>query len=1497
MRLTTISARGRSISKGPPRALGHHFIFEGLPCSPPIRLSPARLVAALLFSALVMFGASTVASAATVTCRNGALPAQPLQTGEQPDLIVTDGECRVLPSANPYYYGNVNIIHNGRLIFEEKAGQKTNFWTSSIVVEATGYLYAGSYNNEPPFGTNGGILTIYIYGKDQSKGDPGRNPGQGVLCRSEENGFYGPCGIRYESWADNGRTYEPLRGWNYNLSDFFYRYGPLNGDGKCSDGLPWIRKNSKKEDVQCDDRTDKSQPAKVKVGYFGYKTLAVSRDGGLFLRGYKGASYDKAVDADPLSSGVSWIRLADGHSLKAGDNSLTLDRDVGDKWQSGDQIVVTTTDYLPGHSEQLTIDEVRGATITFHPKLQWPHNGARFALNDRLGAAGPSEGRLHLDGELVKNGAETRAAVGLLTRSIRIVSAGDKADETFEQASARTPCPPGSPNAYGCYYFGAHTVVRQGFAFYQVQGVEFSQLGQGGRIGHYPVHFHMARKTPPNNVYVKDSSVNESMTRWYVVHSTQGVTLARNVGYKSIGHGYYLEDGTETDNKLYSNLGIFARSATADDQNPRRVPGILAANEQNGGVLPFPYKTDAAYPTGLWITNGWNDFIGNMMAGAGACGSSYWFVPVVNSDMPDLPTGENVANGMQMKWTDKDGNVSYAGLQINKDNEGASALRTFYKNYATSTMTSFQTTGDVPECNGVFGPYKAIPDHRFPIVAVKSLAPDPAGNYLNDPYYPHARGGNRHATLCPAGRNGDPNCSNVPACSVKDPKNCAVTVLDHFTSSFHWADGNTAAIWLRNQWYLLTDSIVSDVQNGGLTFITGGDYTHSSIIPGYWALVRNSVFIGHTQPQDQDHKYSLDAGPFNALSGLKCDWQLHTDETNRYYPADYCASKAESVSMQLGFGFGVSQRLFSIYDGPAYEDSVAYLDINTSACDVTGPQGAAGCMYGNGQPQAGIRRNLVNKSCFLPNAAIGWKQPNGFFYPPAFHSANLYFNNVDIRHYVINPLFQAPKGVQGTKFDFHQGGTYLTDTTLTDQQYCSHTPTMFNNFSGIDRQTELNDDDGTLTALTNNLVPPTGTISVNQDPYFTAPVEAPECRSNLGIDPATACKVTPVAKETQTARTSPYDYVATAIAPQCSQTPKKGQDYGRCGDGGGSGEGGIWSSECTNQRCYGVPLYRQYLVGDDQKKTGEWTHWFGNECNDPQKQKLAQCRWPFMRMAGQNLYQRETLTANHGTYYLDTAVKIGTQQGEPFSQPPQNDFNLFQEDQTYYMFFLYAKKETHQSYQIYVGKGFNTASMLKAVRGSLANAPVIFSDYKDGSGNPQPHPSWLTTPANPVDGNGVLTVSIDFTGLTELDPSAANLCEPHSFCKAVGNTCRTALAQDGSNSPAVKANKDLWAEADAVCKTWAVKDLDCPAKGCLGFAFTLPHGFKADDQGQAARPSPRPFPAAAKANPNWPQFHQTALPPDSDSKTASDPRSCYYAKLPTDLDPPAPNQCKMPPAQ
>jgi hypothetical protein len=53
-----------------------------------------------------------------------------------------------------------------------------------------------------------------------------------------------------------------------------------------------------------------------------------------------------------------------------------------------------------------------------------------------------------------------------------------------------------------------------------------------------------------------------------------------------IGHGVYLEDAVETDNKFYSNLGVFARPAVDNKDNPRKVPGILASPDDT----PRQYK-------------------------------------------------------------------------------------------------------------------------------------------------------------------------------------------------------------------------------------------------------------------------------------------------------------------------------------------------------------------------------------------------------------------------------------------------------------------------------------------------------------------------------------------------------------------------------------------------------------------------------------------------------------------------------------------------------------------------------------------------------------------------------------------------------------------------------------------------------------------------------------------------------------------------------------------
>ena len=1356
----------------------------------------------LLASGLLLFGAQP--ARAEIECKGRVLPIYNVP-GQADDLKVT-GTCWV-QAGQTSYFKNVNVLDGGILIFREPSDRQntqTHFWASSIIIENRGAMIADGGQKGVPYGVKGGTLTIHLYGNNEARWNPSTQTfttqNIGTPCKSGPLDKFGkpqgPCGIDLDTWNSNGSKQVRLPAdddKNLPITDFFYQYGPLHGDARCSD-------NTLFANGKCGAGTNTA----AKVGYFGNKVLAVSYGGTLDLKGHKGAVYEGwEADMDPTYSGMSWMRLDDGTHVpndmvpKSMPEVLFLERDPRDKWQAGDEIVVTTTDYLPTHSEKLQIVNYKGGQIVPFKaiesptgRIQWQHNGTRYGgIHDdpkkQWTARLPDRIRKGLDPDLVENGAETRAAVALLTRSIRIVSAGDVVNEDFKAESTH-------------YHYGAHMVIRQGFYSVQIQGVEFKQMGQGGRLGHYPVHFHMARKTA-GNTYIKDSSINESMTRWIVLHSTQGVTLARNVGYKSIGHGFYLEDGTETDNKFHSNIGIFARAAiatvdagdnfkvVANPQNPRMVPGILSDNQDpkdpkfatpNVANPGFPYRSDVEYPTVFWITNGWNDFIGNMAAGAGTCGAAYWLVPASNMNMVEVPSA---ANKGQMEWS------GYAALQGRPGFGGATPLKSFYKNYATSTMNSFQTTDNTADCDGVIAAGATAPDNFRVVKAIPSDSPYPERHKIKDDkgrmievpnndadhYYPHVLGGARMATVCPA--NGDTHdCSEkaVPGkCAhgpdpLKSPMvNCAVTVLDRFTSSFHWAHGNFSAIWLRPQWFLVTNSVLSDVQNGGLSFVSGGDYTHASVIGGYWALARNTVFIGNTNNYDYalNNPFARNIGPFNNSSGVGCD--LIRDKG----APGYCLNSAAGISMPTT-GFFTNQRLSNIYDGPTYQDGNAYLDITTADCPF---ELYGDCMYGKGSPFLLLRREPGNtdpKKCYLPNAAIGWKQPNGFYYPPAFHSTNLFFDNVDIRHYVIAPMFQE--------------NTYLTNSTETAKHYCTGSTDFFNNWTSIDRQTELNDDDGSLTGLSNTLDsgPLKQTISINEDAFFTAPIEAPECGSaafDKGGDNASAanaCSKPLANKPPVTARTSPYDYVTTVVYHK-----SKDQDADP------------WGEDCTNPLCYGVPLYRQYLTDAEMAK------WTADGCDKQTKDNfdLKKCRWPFIRMAGTAISQRSTLTINNGIYYLDTTASKKTQTTEVYANERATSLNVFTPGQTYHVFFVYAKQSTVQTYQIYVGTKFAPTKHFQLVNVNVNSSNFEFLANKAAI-------EWAKQSYDSQ--TGILTVKVNFKGLTTLDPKPANgLCMPRTYCKDDGGTCVSALDKNDR----VWGDR-LWRASDAVCRAWAVKDLDCP---------------------------------------------------------------------------------------
>ena len=953
------------------------------------------------------------------------------------------------------------------------------------------------------------------------------------------------------------------------------------------------------------------------------------------------------------------------------------------------------------------------------------------------------------------------------------------------------------------------------------------------------MHFHLARKTAgtssAHNAFVKDSSIWDSMTRWIVVHGTQDVTLARNVGYESIGHGYYLEDATEINNKLYSNLGILARAAVVSAQNPRQVPGILAADfSPIQGVrtdlqLPqelVPYHSDIDHPSVFWMTNGWNDFEYNMADGAGSCGVCYWFVPAFNS-----------GPSSKMAWT------SYAAEQRDSNRQSTTPLEKFLGNDCSTAMNSFQTVGNTSPCLG----YVNNTVTTFPVQAAihNPLAPQlPTQKAKNtDPpllpdqvkalsvYYPNVdTGGLRKATSCPAVSSKDPfdpktDCGDgsvAPVCDAGAEQNCMITLLDHYTSSFNWSQFNFAALWLRPQWYWVVNSVLTDIQGGGLSFVTGGGYTNSDALPGHWTLASKDIFVGATQPTNP---YALEGGPFNPTTaalpgpgpslplaplGFKLSCALGAGNA---FPG-YCLEQNQGISFATS-NFGNNQRFFNIYDGPSYEDSNAYLDIKKTSnldCTASGPTSCNnGSQWLNARQLGTPRDDTIsgNNNCYLPNAAIAWKQPNGFYYPPAFHSRNLFFDNVDIRHYVIEPLFNP--------------GTFQTNTTAIAAHYCYTGSTMFDNFTDVDRQTELSDDDGSLTGFVqstpiNDLVQ---TISVNLDQFFTAPVESVECLSGSFIDNTTTPVLPP-----GTAKTSPYDYVTTAIYPKCMARMPGDDQCNRLIKGSDPAmldPETIWTTGCSTNTCYGVPLYRQDLT--DQEKNGP--------------PMPAAVPTPSIRLMGQDQAQRSGLTVNNATYYIDTTLNAAGQK----SPPNTTTSNVFEKNHTYYTYLLFAKPTTKQTYQLYVGKDatFDPTKDVQMVRANVTGFPYDFEertwptqwgrDVADGGGNGYDKTTGIETIT--VNMNGYKTFSDDYA------TSKADECAPVSFCKPVTSdkttTCTCQLSADDPN----------FNDCQSICTNWANKDVQCPAERCFGFSVTLPSEFATIPSTVVARPQPTPgcFPA------------------------------------------------------
>jgi hypothetical protein len=275
----------------------------------------------------------------------------------------------------------------------------------------------------------------------------------------------------------------------------------------------------------------------------------------------------------------TWLKL--GADAKKDSADVVLSEPVTG-WRKGDTVIVTgmvrqnkiakTFVFPPGsvrdrtQTEERTIAAIDGAKLTLDKPLAFDHLGS----------------------------GEFRNEVANLSRNV-VVESADPAKQR------------------------GHTMYHR-HSKGSISYAEFRHLGKAGVLGRYSLHFHLVGETMRGS-YVIGASIWDSGNRWLTIHGTNFLVVRDCVGYNSIGHGFFLEDGTEQYNVLDRNLAVQAKHG----------------EELPSQVLPFDHNSGG----GFWWGNCLNTFTRNVAAECDEYGFRFdmqktaTFDPVMSVEGPD----------------------------------------------------------------------------------------------------------------------------------------------------------------------------------------------------------------------------------------------------------------------------------------------------------------------------------------------------------------------------------------------------------------------------------------------------------------------------------------------------------------------------------------------------------------------------------------------------------------------------------------------------------------------------------------------------------------------------------------------------------------------------------------------------------------------------------------------------------------------------------------------
>jgi hypothetical protein len=275
--------------------------------------------------------------------------------------------------------------------------------------------------------------------------------------------------------------------------------------------------------------------------------------------------------------GRSWVKL--GATARAGRPTVTLAEPVKG-WRVGDRVIVTATQRVRRERATLRAGQGKESMKAFtEERLVTAIDGDALSLTlDRP-----------LD-EDHRGEGNYRGEVANLSRNVVIESAD-----------------PATTKGRG------HVMYHRASAG-SVRYAEFRHLGKEGVLGKYSLHFHLAGDTMRGSSVV-GASFWDSGNRWVTIHATNYLVVRDCVGYQSIGHGFYLEDGTEVDNVLDGNLAVQAFTG-----NP--LPAQNLPFDNNGGA-------------GFWWANSRNTFTRNVAVECDRYGYKFEATPL-NAARPGL---------------------------------------------------------------------------------------------------------------------------------------------------------------------------------------------------------------------------------------------------------------------------------------------------------------------------------------------------------------------------------------------------------------------------------------------------------------------------------------------------------------------------------------------------------------------------------------------------------------------------------------------------------------------------------------------------------------------------------------------------------------------------------------------------------------------------------------------------------------------------------------------